>query len=326
MNYLEKLSEKIIKHGYKINAEAALGLENQDLNSLLKEADRIRKHYKGTEVKLCSIVNAKSGDCTEDCKFCAQSSHNKAKIEKYPLLGFEKVEESFKKGCENKASCFGIVTSGRSLSENEIDEVCQMAEKLRGKKIQISVSLGVLEDKTLLKLKKSGINRIHHNIETSESYFPSICSTHTYQDKIKSILRAKKLGFEICSGVLFGLGESFAQRAEAAVALREIGASSIPMNFFNPIAGTALSGVSKLSEDEVLRTIAMFRFVLPEKDIRLCGGREGNLKTSQDKIFFAGANGMMVGGYLTYAGRTVEKDHKMITDCGMSIYGSGSDA
>ena len=186
--------------------------------------------------------------------------------------------------------------------------------------------MGELDERSLKQLKKSGIKKIHHNIETSKSFFPEICTTHTYQDKINCIKKAKELGFEVCSGVLFGLGESFDQRVEAALALRELGVKSVPMNFFNPVAGTVLENVPPLPEEEILRTIAMFRFVLPDSDIRLCGGREVNLTNSQGKIFKAGANGMMVGGYLTTAGRPVQDDHKMIYSAGMSIYHSSGEA
>ena len=319
MENIEQLAAAVIDQGYKVTFQEAGSLLNADLSELLYGADNIRAHFKAKEVKLCSIVNARSGDCPEDCKFCAQSAHNKADVAKYPLIGFDAVNEAYRKAEKNGASCFGIVTSGKSLSKDEVGKVCAIAEKLRGK-VPVSVSVGELDEESLKRLKKSGIKRVHHNIETSESFFANICTTHSFKDKINCIKKAKKLGFEICSGVLFGLGESFAQRVEAAIALRELGVSSVPMNFFNPVAGTALENVSPLPEEEILRTIAMFRFVLPDSDIRVCGGRELNLKNSQGRIFYAGANGMMVGGYLTTTGRAVEEDHKMIYSAGMSIY------
>ena len=322
-NYLMKNIEQIvigiIREGYKITSAEADALSQAGLPELLSGADEIRRNFCSNEVKLCSIVNARSGDCPEDCKFCAQSAHNAAVIEKYPLIGFEAVEEAYRKAKKNRASCFGIVTSGKHLSAEELGAVCAIAKKLKGG-IPVSVSVGELDEASLKELKSCGIKRIHHNIETSESFFPNICTTHTFNDKINCINKAKKLGFEVCSGVLFGLGESFAQRVEAAITLRELGVKSVPVNFFNPVAGTVLEKVPPLTEDEILRTIAMFRFVLPDSDIRLCGGREVNLKNSQGKIFQAGANGMMVGGYLTTAGRPVEKDHQMISEAGLSIY------
>ena len=319
MKNIDQMVSAVIDKGYKINSDEAKALFKTDFSELSAGADRIRSKFRSNEVKLCSIVNARSGDCPEDCKFCAQSAHNKAAIEKYPLVGFEAVEAAYRKAIENKASCFGIVTSGKRLSTDEVDTVCAAAEKLKGN-IPVSVSVGELDEASLRKLKKCGIKKIHHNIETSESFFPNICTTHTFRDKINCINKAKELGFEVCSGVLFGLGESFDQRVEAAVSLRELGVDSVPINFYNPVKGTALEGVSPLPEEDILRTIAMFRFVLPDADIRVCGGREVNLKNSQNKIFSAGANGMMVGGYLTTAGRSVEQDHKMIHDAGFSIY------
>ena len=319
MKNIDQLVSAIIDQGNKIPASEANGLLSAGFAELIAGAEKLRSAFRADEVKLCSIVNARSGDCPEDCKFCAQSAHNKASIEKYPLVGFAEAEEAYKKAAANKASCFGIVTSGKRLSKYEFDAVCVIAQNLKGT-IPVSVSVGELDEESLKKLKKCGVNKIHHNIETSESFFPDICTTHSYNDKINCIKNARKLGFEVCSGVLFGLGESFAQRVEAAIALREIGVSSVPMNFFNPVKGTALEKITPLAEEEILRTIAMFRFVLPEADIRVCGGREVNLKNSQGKIFSAGANGMMVGGYLTTSGSSVEQDHKLIADAGLRIY------
>jgi len=320
MEKIEKLASDIIIKGYIISRNEAEGIFEADFAKLLENAGRICRHFKSNEAKLCSIINAKSGACPEDCKFCAQSVFSKSNIEKYPLRGIEQIEKSYLSAINNGASCFGIVTSGRSLSRSELDKVCSAARKLKGREIPVSVSVGELDETSLEKLKKSGIKRIHHNIESSESFFPSICTTHTFLDKVKSIKKAKQLGFEVCSGVLFGLGESFNQRVEAAFSLRELGVDSVPMNFFNPVPGTALYGIRPLSEEEILRTIAMFRFVLPDKDIRVCGGRETNLKEAQHKIFSAGANGMMIGGYLTTAGRPVAEDLKMIKEIGFKSY------
>lgn len=316
---MEKLTTDVI-NGYRIKPEEVLAFYGLPLEEILDCAEKIRRAFKDNEIKLCSIVNAKSGECSEDCRFCSQSARSRVVIEKYPLVDLPFIQESFQKAKTNRASCFGIVTSGRSLSDNEIDRISSMVQKLRGGDMGLSVSLGELNERALRKLKKAGIKKIHCNIETAESYFPSICTTHTYRDKVSFIALAKSLGFEICCGVLFGLGENYLQRMEAAFALRELGVDSVPMNFFNPIEGTELANEKPLEVDEILRTIALFRFVLPNKDIRVCGGRETNLGDSQNMIFKAGANGMMVGGYLTTAGREVEKDHKMIFSIGLKIH------
>ncbi|MCX5782249.1 MAG: biotin synthase BioB [Elusimicrobia bacterium] len=316
---LEDIYSKIINDNYRITETEARKIWSSDLSLLLETADKIRKHFKGNEIKLCSIINAKSGNCPENCKFCAQSLHNKAVIEKYPLVDQKKVEEAFESSKRNRASCFGIITSGKRVTEEEIDRICEMAQGLNGTKTDVSVSLGMLSTASLKKIKESGINKIHHNLETAESYFPSICTTHSYLDRLSTVKKAKEMGFEICSGGIFGIGELPEQRIELAFALRKLDVDSIPLNFLNPIKGTRLEKAKPLSQEEILRTIAIFRFILPDKDIKVCGGREVNLKDSQSKIFYAGANGMMVGGYLTTDGRPVEEDIKMIEDQGFTI-------
>lgn len=310
------LSELIVK-GHKITAREAAALPAAGLDELLDGAGRIRKAFKGNEVTLCSIVNAKSGACSEDCRYCAQSGRHKTGARLYPLLEEGELEAAAGRAEADGAACFGIVTSGRGMSPRELGRIEGFIASRTGKGARISCSLGELSPEDLRKLKAAGMRRYHHNLETAESFFPKICTTHTYTDRVRTVKAAKEAGLEVCCGGIIGLGESFAQRIELAFALRELGVDSVPINILNPIPGTPLAGARRLGPEEILRTIAVFRFILPDRDISVCGGRETNLGASQAMIFRAGANGMMVGGYLTTPGRPVEEDLRMIKELGL---------
>ncbi|MDR0723607.1 MAG: biotin synthase BioB [Endomicrobium sp.] len=301
----------------QISKEDALSLFNLNLEDLLFMACKIRKKHKGNSVKVCSIINAKSGQCSQDCKFCAQSSFNKTDVKVYPLLDNNKIKEASYKALEN-VGCFGIVSSGNSLNDQEIEQLCQMFKK-HNKVSHLGVSIGKISDETFIKLKNSGITKIHHNLETSENFFPNICSTHSYQERIQTLKKAKKHGFKLCSGGLFGIGESLKDRIDLAFTLKEIGSNSVPMNFFIPIKGTVLEHLPVIKPIEILKTIAIFRIILKTPDIMICGGREMHLRDLQSWIFQAGANGMMTGGYLTTNGRDIVADRQMIKDLDMQL-------
>ena len=311
---MNKLLSEILNGKQITNAEAskALLLFDCDIEELFYAASKIRKKFKGNKVKICSIINAKSGKCGEDCKFCAQSVHHKTGVSVYPLVLNEKIEEAADKAFEH-AGCFGIVSSGNTLTDEEIERLCLLFKKHK-KPEGFSVSIGHISDENLKKLKEAGLKKMHHNLETSETFFPKICSTHSYEERKSTIKRAKALGYKICSGGLFGIGESPRDRIELAFILKELGADSIPMNFFIPIKGTALENSAPLSPIEILKTIAVFRIILQTPDIIICGGRETNLRDLQSMIFSAGANGIMTGGYLTTNGRKAETDLQMIKD------------
>lgn len=314
---METILEKIIK-GDKVTKEEALKLYDFELEELLFAASQVRKLNKGRKVKICSIINAKSGQCGENCKFCAQSAFNNTKVEVYPLKTPETIVDCANSAIDKKAGCFGIVSSGNYLNEEEIDALCD-AFKENPNVGKISVSIGKLTENVLVKLRRAGINKIHHNLETSENYFPNICTTHTFAERVETIKRAKALGFKICCGGLFGIGESPRERIELAFTLKELDVESVPMNFFIPVKGTPLENTKKLSPEEILKTISIFRLILPVQDIIICGGREVNLRDLQSMIFQAGANGMMSGGYLTTGGRDQQTDLKMIEDLGLEI-------
>ena len=293
-------------------------------DDILYWANRIRQRFKGNRVKLCSIVNAKSGMCSENCRFCAQSSSSRASgVSIYPLLSKSGIVKTYE-NCASRglSSCFGIVAAGESPSEDEIknigDAIYEIKKKNAG--VKVSASLGRLDFESLRYLKEKGLDVYHHNLETSESFFENICTTHSYKSKVGTLLNAKKASLALCSGGIFGLGETPAQRFEMACALRKINPDSIPLNFLNPIKGTEIFETApRLAPREILSVVAAFRFVFPDKDIRVCGGREVNLGDMQSWIFYAGANGMMTGGYLTTPGRSTDEDARMIKDLGLEV-------
>jgi biotin synthase len=304
-------------NGKQISKEDALSLFNLDIENLFFMSSKIRKKYKGNNVKVCSIINAKSGQCSQDCKFCAQSSFNKTDVKVYPLLDNNKIKEVSYKALEN-VGCFGIVSSGNSLNNQEVERLCQMFKE-HEKVSRLGISIGNISDETFIKLKNAGITKIHHNLETSENFYPNICSTHSYQERVETLKRAKKYGFKLCSGGLFGIGETLKDRIDLAFTLKEICSDSVPMNFFMPIKGTALQHLPTMKPLEILKTISIFRIILKTPDIMVCAGREIHLRDLQSWIFQAGANGMMTGGYLTTSGRDIISDRKMVTDLDMQL-------
>jgi biotin synthase len=316
---VRKLAEKITG-GHKITFNEAEALLDVKLDEILPAAEGIRRHFKGDKVRLCSIVNARSGACSEDCRFCAQSGRHKTNSQLYPLLGGEELETALARAGGDKASCFGVVTSGRGMTGRELEKVAEFVAGNANKTLRLSCSLGELKPEDLKKLKAAGMKRYHHNIETAESFFPNICTTHTFADRVRTVKAAKAAGLEVCCGGIIGLGESPKQRLEFAFTLRELNVDSVPVNILNPIPGTPLENRPRMKPEEILSTIAVFRFILPDKDISVCGGREANLGNMQNMIFRAGANGMMVGGYLTTPGRSVEEDLKMIKELGLEVY------
>ena len=290
------------------------------LAQLLSLTDSLRYKHSANRVRLCSIINARSGGCREDCAFCAQSAHNRAAVPRYGLVSGEEILAAARNALDSGAGEFSIVTSGPGAgAEDEAVQIETAVSLLRGNEPGMGrcASLGKLTENELKRLKESGLDCIHHNLETSRSYFPEICSTHSYDERVEMVRLAKESGFRVCSGGIFGLGESVEDRIEMAFELRELGVDSIPINFLNPISGTRLEAQPLLSPDEALRTIAMFRIVLPDRDIVVCGGREVTLGDLQPLLFWAGANGILIGNYLTTSGRNAEDDLKMIRDLGL---------
>jgi len=305
------------------DALAVLKAGRGDLMAVLTAADGLRRQHKGDQVNLCSIVNARSGACPEDCAFCAQSARYKTPAESYPLLSCDQILDRARKAIGFGAREFSVVASGyKNRKSDELQRIEQAVRTVAGETpLNVCASLGTLSDGQLSVLRAAGLSRYHHNLETARSFFSNICTTHSYEEDYEMVRRAKEHGFYVCSGGIFGMGESLEQRVELAMTLRELDVDSIPINFLNPIAGTPLAGTSELTPFDCLKIIAMLRLVMPEKDLVVCGGREVNLRDLQSVIFFAGANGMMVGGYLTTNGRDYKDDLKMVHDLGLKVRG-----
>ena len=316
-------AEKVLKGG-EITREEAVELINvpdQDTMLLLAMADRIRQRFNGDEVDVCAIVNARSGRCPENCKFCAQSAHYHTGVTEYPLLSVDELVEAAKKAKAGGAVRFSIVTSGRGQSKaDDFENILQALTRIKKEVgIEICTSLGILTPEQATKLKEVGVTRYHANIETAPSHFPDICSTHSYEDKMSTIQAAKDAGIRVCSGGILGLNETPEQRVEMAFELKRLNIDSIPLNLLNQIEGTPFENNKSLTPLEILRAFAVFRFILPKALIRTAGGREVNLRDLQALALNGGMNGIMVGGYLTTGGRRPEDDKTMLKDLGRPL-------
>jgi len=307
--------------GPHIAAEALAVLESSDrrFEEILATATAVRRKLQGDNASLCSIMNAKSGLCSEDCIFCAQSTRYNTDIAREPLASADTIVATYDQACGLPIKNFSIVTSGKALGDREIDVICRAIDQRRDGRAHWCASLGTLNREQLDRLRQAGLSRYHHNLETAESFFANICTTHTYADRVATVRAAMEVGLQVCAGGLLGLGESPRQRVELALALSALGVDSIPLNFLVPIANTPAAETPPLDAGEILRTIAMFRLVCPHTAITIAAGRERRLGGSEELIFAAGATGMMVGGYLTVAGRAVSDDLAMLRRAGMTI-------
>ena len=315
---LKLLKDKII-NGYEISKEEACHLYEADLNELAKYADEIREFFCKNKFDLCSIINAKSGRCSEDCKYCAQSSFYNTDIEKYDLLNSDEIVNCAVNNYKKGVLRFSLVTSGRKSSKEDLEKICKIIEKIKeSSDIKICASLGLLEKEDLQKLKNVGLTRIHNNLESSPNYFKTVCTTHTTEDKIKTIKYAKELGLEICSGGIFGLGESWEDRVDLALLLRDLEVMSIPINFLCAIKGTPYENNPELTPDEIIRICAIFRFINPKAFIRLAGGRYLT-KDDGKKCLKAGINSLITGDMLTTTGATIKQDIQMAEELGYEI-------
>lgn len=314
------LAEKVLAGGSitKIEAEQLIQVEDQDTMLLLAMADAIRQQYNGDYVDCCAIINGRSGRCSEDCKFCAQSAHYQTGVQEYSLLTQEEFIAAAKKAKAAGAVRFSIVTSGKSTAQQEeFVKICAALKAVKQETgLEVCCSLGLLTLEQGRALRAAGVARFHSNLETAPSYFPSVCSTHSFQDKIMSLHNAKEAGLRVCSGGILGLGETPLQRVELAFVLKELQVDSIPLNILNPIPGTPFAKNKPLPPWEILRAFAVFRFVLPQAQIRTAGGREVNLRDLQALALAGGLNGLMIGGYLTTDGRSPQTDRQLLRDLG----------
>ncbi len=316
---LEKIRRKILSGG-SIDFDEALEIARSTApEELYLQADILRKNIHKNHIELCSIVNARSGNCTEDCTFCAQSRHHDVEVASYDLVNPLEAVRLAEKNQEAGVQRLSLVTSGREVSEKHLAEFKHIYRQLQDTtEMSFCASMGFLTPEKAKKLKEMGVTRYHCNLETSRSFFPNVCTTHTWDEKVATIKIAQDAGLEVCSGGIIGLGESFEQRLELAFELRELKILSVPLNILNPIKDTPLEHLKPLSVGEVLKSLAMFRFILPRAVIRMAGGRN-LLGDGQRKCFTAGANGSIVGNYLTTKGNNLREDLQMFRELGFAV-------
>lgn len=319
MNRLEEAKQKALK-GDGVSRDEALWLfESDDLTALCRAADEIRDARCGNAFDLCSIVNGKCGRCSEDCRFCAQSARYPAETGAYPLLAADELAARAKADHEQGVRRFSIVTAGRTLSEAETEAVCAAVRAIREAcGVSVCGSHGLLSYEQLVRLRQAGVARYHCNLEASRRFFPQVCTTHTYDDKIAVIQNAMRAGLTVCSGLIIGMGETAADRIDLALDLRALGVRSVPVNVLTPIPGTPFEQLPVLTEDEVCRTAAVFRFVLPQAAIRMAAGR-GKFEDKGARIFRSGANAAITGDMLTTSGITVVRDLALLRSLGFEV-------
>ncbi len=312
--------EKKIIVGNKINFDEALKLSTtKHKYTLYNSANNIRKHFCSNKFELCSITNAKSGLCSEDCKWCSQSAHNNSQIDIYKIIDSEIAVEHATRSVNCKVSKHSLVTSGRKVNNTDLESLINIYDKIKqNTNIGLCASMGLLNKEQLIELKNAGVENYHCNLETAPSHFRNLCTTHTIDEKIETLKLAQEIGLNTCSGGIIGMGETFKQRIELAFTLRDLNIKSIPINILNPIKGTKLYGIKQISEEEVLTSIALFRFINPDAMLRFAGGRL-LIQDYQHKALKAGINASIVGDLLTTLGSTVKDDIKNFEDAGFSI-------
>lgn len=300
--------------------EQARALLDLPTETLLDTADRLRQAAFEKKISLCAIINARSGNCGMDCRFCSQSSHNHTPIATFPLLAPQALRQRILDLARWPVRHIGIVTSGGALQDAELEQVLAVVRGLPERiRPRVCTSLGRLGASALGRLAEAGVSRFHHNLESSRNHYPRVCTTQSWDQRRETVLRVQQAGLSACTGGLFGLGESWEDRISLAFSLRELGVDSVPINFLHPHPQTPLAGQPPLSADEALRIIALFRHILPRTTLRICGGRPLVLGKRQNEIFRAGANALMTGDYLTTHGSGVEQDCAMIAAAGLEV-------
>lgn len=324
--FIEELKDKVLA-GYEItrtDADKLLEIDYNDeksLQTLLRCADEIRQKFCGTEFNLCTIINAKSGKCSENCKYCAQSAHYKTGAVVYPLVSKEKALVEAKNNEKDGAHRFSLVTSGRGLNgdDKELDELVEIYSYLKtNTDIDLCASHGICTREALQKLKDAGVKTYHHNLESSRRYYDTICTTHTFDDRVNTVNYAHEVGLKVCSGGIFGLGETEKDRIDMAFELRELGVHSVPINILTAIPGTPFEKLKPLTPFEILKSIGIYRFILPKVYLRFAGGRINLGEYTKDALK-GGVNAVLTGNFLTTTGSTIESDKKMIQDLGFKI-------
>jgi len=322
-NYIGDLTKKALNKEYitKQEVEPLLESGGADASYLFAAANSIRQHFKGNKISLCSLTNAKSGDCLEDCKFCAQSRHHNTSIAVYPLITPDEMLRRCDIAVNNGTHRFCLVTSGCSLDDGELNVICEGLSRIKDKypSIKLDASLGKIDYERAKRLKDAGLDRYNHNLEAVPEFFSHICSTHTYDDRLATIQILKKVKLEVCCGGIFGMGESPKQRIEFGFILKELDVDSVAINFLNSVEGTALADKASSPPLELIKIVAIFRFIMPEKEIRLCGGRQKNLRSLQPLAFSSGADATIIGDLLTTKGSSAKEDVQMLLDLGFTV-------
>lgn len=324
MKEIENLKNQII-NGYEITKEEAWKLyevslySKEEMDTLCNAANEIRQHYCGDNFDICTIINGKCGRCSEDCKYCAQSVHYPVDTETYSLLDAKQLLHGARYNEAKGILRYSVVTSGKTLTNNELDQLCESYKVLhKNSNISLCASHGLLNYEQFVKIKNSGVVRYHNNLETSRRNFPNICTTHTYEDKINTIKAAQKAGLTVCSGGIMGLGETMEDRISMAFDLRALGIKSIPINILNPIPHTPFEHNPVLTPEDLKQIVAIYRFILLDAALRLAGGR-GLLADKGRSAFKSGANAAISGDMLTTSGISINYDINMIKDLGFKI-------
>jgi len=319
---IRKIGDKVLE-GKDVSIKELLpllGTNGPDVLDLAAVANRVREEFNGNKIDLCSLLSVKSGKCPEDCVFCAQSAHYKTEAPVYPLMDIQRIVEEAKEAQARGTGRFCLITSGREVSDKEFEAILEALGRIRRETtLDLDCSLGTLSEGRAESLRKVGVTRYNHNVETAESHFLQICTTHSFRDRVKTVEVLKEQGFSVCCGGIIGLGESPQQRLELAFSLKQLGIDCIPFNILNPRPGTPLENSEPIPPMEVIKTISLFRLVLPKGTIKIAGGREANLRDLQSLGLLAGANGLIVGNYLTTPGRNAEDDLTMVRDLGFKV-------
>ncbi|MDQ2085320.1 biotin synthase BioB [Herbivorax sp. ANBcel31] len=320
--FILNLKQKIL-NGESITFDEAVTLlkvDEEDTNILFESSNEIRQKLAGKKANLCTILNARSGKCSENCKYCAQSTHYNTEVLEYDLLDYEEILEKALEVQKNGAHRFSLVTSGKGIDrDKDIEKLSKIYQRLsEDTNLKLCASHGIITYQQAKKLKDAGVSMYHHNIETSSSHYKNICTSHTYEDRIKTIENVKKAGMEVCCGGIIGMNESLEDRIRMAFEIKSLNIKSIPVNVLNPIKGTPFEDLKVLSPMEILKTMAVYRFILPDSYIRYAGGRMA-LKDKQALGFKAGINAALTGNYLTTTGSNVDQDKDMIIEAGFSL-------
>lgn len=315
---LERIKRNAINDGIPASVEDTIELDEcYTTEELCDAADAVREKWCGNNIHTCSIVNARSGRCGEDCKWCAQSAHHSTGVKEYEYILREDMMATFHANRDRGVSCFSLVTSGRKVMPSQMAHFCRLyKEAAQEGGLKLCASMGLLDREQLKQLWDVGVRKYHCNLETSPSYFTKLCTTHTIEDKLRTIRMAKEIGFKICCGGIIGMGESLRDRLELAQTAREAGASSIPVNILQPIKGTPLEDIVPLSEEQIIRSVALMRFVAPKCTLHFAGGRARLSREAMARMLRGGMNGALVGDMLTTVGNNIDDDYKLFDETG----------